>query len=391
MEITEQSSTIKRQKLSDGKQEVDRLSALPDDLVCRILSFLPTYISVSTSVLAQRWRLVWAHVPVLDFDSEDHNIINRVMMRHKAQRLNTCTLFIDDCNNFELESWITTLIDRNVRQLNILLDHHLMLPRCLFTCKTLVDLALTCCANIPMAWAIYLPALTKLRLDKVKYVSDESLPRLLSCCPVLEELNIWREDEDNMFCCYIPSPTLNTLTLDHMAIEYYDEKGYQLKLHTPALRYLRLHDSLSENPTAGALASLTEAFVTFNSTVTLAYSRSVLEFVSRLYNVKCLYITSFGLEVCVPDSEFSAWTIKFHNLTKLELRTDCHFISRFIENADNLEVLCYQQSNNDLSCWMEPKQVPACLASHLQIVRIFYFGCNKEQEFNMVRYFLRNA
>ncbi|GFP96494.1 putative fbd-associated F-box protein at3g50710 [Phtheirospermum japonicum] len=39
---------------------------------------------------------------------------------------------------------------------------------------------------------------------------------------------------------------------------------------------------------------------------------------------------------------------------------------------------------------MEPKRVPACLLFHLRIVRIDYFWFT-EQEFNMVRYILRNA
>ncbi|GFQ03734.1 fbd-associated F-box protein at3g52670 [Phtheirospermum japonicum] len=373
---------------------VDRISALQDDIICHILSFLPTKVSMATSVLARRWRFLWAHAPSLEFDSEYQRTgFNRVLLAYKMQNMNNFRLsYSMHCTEYQVETWVNIAIERNVQNLDISVSwYQFMLPQRLFTCNTLVHLSLQYCRTIPITGtAAYLPALKKLHLDRVTYESDESLPHLLSCCPVLEELFIWRIGSDMIFC-HISSPTLNRLFMFHSSFWETRNKGYRLKLDTPALKYLKLEDY--DNVSAGVLTSLveanTEAYVTFNSEITLAYSRSVLEFVSRLYNVKCLYITSFGLEV--PDSEFSAWTIKFDNLTELELETDCHFISRFIENADNLEVLNIDLSNNDISCWMEPKQVPACLASHLQIVIISYFGCIKEQEFNLVRYFLRNA
>ncbi|GFP88701.1 putative F-box/LRR-repeat protein at5g41840 [Phtheirospermum japonicum] len=51
---------------------IDRLSALPEGIICHILSFLPTKTSLSTSILARRWRFLWARVPNLNFDSTNH-------------------------------------------------------------------------------------------------------------------------------------------------------------------------------------------------------------------------------------------------------------------------------------------------------------------------------
>lgn len=52
----------------------DRISSLPDEILCRILSFYPdTKYAVGTSTLSRRWIDLWTRVPVLQFDyKEDH-------------------------------------------------------------------------------------------------------------------------------------------------------------------------------------------------------------------------------------------------------------------------------------------------------------------------------
>ncbi|KAK6134612.1 hypothetical protein DH2020_031671 [Rehmannia glutinosa] len=422
MEIAKQHSRKNRQK--QNMPSVDRLSSLPDGILCHILSFLPTKLSVATSILAKRWRFIWAHVPNLDFRTSFSNIINRIMFLHKVQNLTTFRLYYKDinisdyefetdqwdehpCNHYQLETWITTAIERNVRNLDLRLT--LMLPRCLFTCKTLVDLGLyNCVVDIPLTSVVSLPnlapvslpCLKKLHLYFVEYEVDETLSHLLYGCPVLEELII--DGEQTLGCCNISSPTLKRLTFNiSFGYEFY-ESGGRLKINTPAVRYLQVKDCSCEHVSLSPMTALVEADISIINITSLEeenyfYTRCLLKFFDSLCNVKYLKLSEPHAEF--PDLGLVGSYVRFDNLTKLELAADWRFLIKFLESAANLEVLvmCEVWTENKslvdkgLKNWMEPMEERCtCLLYSLRIVRIDRFGCT-EQEFNMVRYILRNA
>lgn len=68
---------------SSNGGDTDRISMLPDDLICQILSILPTKYAVGTSVLSKRWQDMWASVPTLDFD--DSLYFNKTIARGPSQ------------------------------------------------------------------------------------------------------------------------------------------------------------------------------------------------------------------------------------------------------------------------------------------------------------------
>uniref|UniRef100_A0A8R7UP42 F-box domain-containing protein n=1 Tax=Triticum urartu TaxID=4572 RepID=A0A8R7UP42_TRIUA len=68
------SAAPKRTRHADGgggDAGDDRLSALPDDLLCVILSRLKALQTVRTCVLSTRWRHLWRAVPRLDIDIDE--------------------------------------------------------------------------------------------------------------------------------------------------------------------------------------------------------------------------------------------------------------------------------------------------------------------------------
>ncbi|CAA0815971.1 F-box/FBD/LRR-repeat protein [Striga hermonthica] len=384
---------------------IDRLSSLPDDVICKILSFLPTVDSITTSVLARRWRNLWAHVPVLYF-LEIYLVddaLNQVLSAHKNPTIDTFLIHLADTCNYDysdFEKLMDTVVARKVRNLDVLL--YTKLPQIIFSCKTLVELTLASC-DIPDSGDVSLPALRKLTLEIVSYESYKALPNLLSGCPVLEELEIETGyDENHSTYCDVASLTLKRLSIsgnitENTSMEYYDLYDALLcesMLDTPALRFLRLYRVSPPKVSARSLVSLTEAKVDFNFGIQMRpSSRSVLEFVGKLCGVRSLTLSTGFMNI--TDSEFSILNVKFPNLTKLVLR-EAHegFVSVFLEKADNLEVLAitllYRLEVEDLNYWVEPKHVPTCLISHLKYVAMYGFK-GVEPELDMAKYLLRNS
>ncbi|KAL9145912.1 hypothetical protein ABFS82_13G075800 [Erythranthe guttata] len=380
---TEQQSRKRRNRSHVG---IDRLSSLPDRVLRHILSFLPTKSSVRTSILGQRWRHLWAYVPNLDFDNENQETINRVMLLRKVQTLHTFLLYHKiNCSPYQLDTWVTFAILRNVQKLHLYFRYQTALPRCLFTCETLVNLTLDSCGVVPSSGAVRLPRLKTLHLSFVQFEADESLPHLISGCPVLEEL-VMEFLLDMVHCC-ISSPTIKFLVFNLVA-----DGRKRVELNTPALGFLEMSDSFSDHIESGALNSLFGADIELHNfdkkRDDVLHSQTVLEFVGRLCNVKRLKL-HLAYDISIVDSLLSAWTVSFRNLTELKLVADYRFLLKMLENADNLQVLTFSEYSNEIERAAEPpQQVPTCLLSRLKMVE---FGCiaGHAYELEVIRYILR--
>ena len=135
---------------------MDRMSLLPDDLIFKILSFVPSKVSVSTSLLSKRWYSLWKRVPNLRYSdpysdsgySRASGFIDKfLLLRDNTHAIETMRLYVNRyCPRIDIETWFRVAVSRGVR---VLLFNDcrtwyqpIRLPRILYTCETLATLTL---------------------------------------------------------------------------------------------------------------------------------------------------------------------------------------------------------------------------------------------------------
>ncbi|CAL9228940.1 unnamed protein product, partial [Arabidopsis halleri] len=226
---------------SDSSDGVDSISSLPDDILHRILSFIPTNFAIRTSVLSKRWRNVWSESPHLSFDH--HGIssksINETLNNYSAIKITSFHLLTSLLNKIHfVNSWIEFAISHgavnlslefrdsrvrdykfpdffytnsSVKQLLINVGPVELIPSCNVTWTSLKYLSLSCCE-----------------------LSDESFPKILSGCPILETLRLHNY---NSVKCLDLSQLLHLRRLD---IDCCNTIREPMKIMAPHIQYLRL-------------------------------------------------------------------------------------------------------------------------------------------------------
>ena len=190
----------------------DRISELPESLLTHILSYLPTKHSVKTSVLSTRWKNLWLNVPALDLHCEDFpyreeeeeavlGFLDRLLEFEPGSRLLKVTVECGSVEDIEgLRDRISTVIHRGPQHLDFesfteyrdhddaFIDY---IPLNLYTSRTLVSLKLTF-SGLEDPGFVWMPCLKSMTLVKVHFHYAADLEKLVSGCPVLEELTLVR-------------------------------------------------------------------------------------------------------------------------------------------------------------------------------------------------------
>nr|CAB3483637.1 unnamed protein product [Digitaria exilis] len=122
-----------------GGSAPDRLSALPDELLRHVLSFLRSRQAVQTTVLSKRWVDLWRSVPAIDLDVTDFpennssiyvnwgkmkDFSTKLLMFHSAQFLDAVRLrlgIFDSRNHLrdDVDVWVRCLIKHQPLVLDI--------------------------------------------------------------------------------------------------------------------------------------------------------------------------------------------------------------------------------------------------------------------------------
>ncbi len=123
----------------------DRISDLPDEVIHRVLWFLPTHEAVKTSLLSRRWRELWKstrRLSIAGLSRSPHllsttgsggsspatvdklsKFVNHLLLSRKQGPLDECRFSFDgfkDMDGAQVDMWIRYVLD-NVWQLRVLL------------------------------------------------------------------------------------------------------------------------------------------------------------------------------------------------------------------------------------------------------------------------------
>ncbi|XP_047083615.1 MEIOTIC F-BOX protein MOF-like [Lolium rigidum] len=233
---------------------VDRISALPEDVLHHVLHSLPAQEVVRTCVLARRWRSVWRSVPALRFtgtkgwDSADRFVqfVDHLLHLRCAgggdAPLDSCDFDFDadgfmqlPANERHASHWMWQVVPRaRVLRLGVIEFDQEPSP--------LSDLHLVS------------QHLTRLELVGVR-VNDSVVD--FSGCPALVEL---RMDVCDVFVNQLVSPSLKHL---HMARCYTFDHA-RILISLPSLVSLELIECQGRIPLLGSLPSLARAVVILN-------------------------------------------------------------------------------------------------------------------------------
>ncbi|KAK9674357.1 hypothetical protein RND81_12G227500 [Saponaria officinalis] len=241
------------------RKRVDRISGLPNDLLFRILVFLPTRSAMATSLLSRRWQYVWKGVPALNFFNNDSYYIidnfsspealeqyrclryfmNRALFQNRTPCLERVDFFVlPVINIYDPEVWLKELSKRSIKEVNLFYDLCYDVPiMCLLdgaAGKHLVALRLHCTNefNIGVTFSSmpYLPNLEIVHLSRVSFTDDgEPLRSLFSGCPRLRELV--------MFQCLGSATNLSFHCSTLKILKFLDAELTEASIGAPNLEY----------------------------------------------------------------------------------------------------------------------------------------------------------
>ncbi|CAB4307705.1 unnamed protein product [Prunus armeniaca] len=307
----------------------DRISGLPDEVLYHILFFLHTITAL----------LICS--PKSDSTCSP-GFVDRVLSSRGSSRIHRFHLNIYGAHKYfsHVDEWICTAIKRNVVKLHLSLFpnpwQRYELPRTLFMCKTLVILKLRLqfdIVAIPPNSDCF-PNLKFLHVS-VCFPDADSMKKLFSCCPALEDLIIDGNVEK------IPRDAdSNAKTLSKAKVDV-------------------------------------QVYRRYHADPGIDYAHRTHRLFAGIINVKSLSLAAPILTN--PCLEFQGPLPKFYNLNHLEVRlktcSSWKSLTKLLEISPNLESLVFE---NNIKChadhdkndqWCQPETVPICLFSSLKTVQ----------------------
>ncbi|KAJ0262885.1 F-box domain-containing protein [Hirschfeldia incana] len=293
----------------------NKISALPDDLLVRILLHVPVKVAIATMILSKRWRFIWTILPNLVYDSfSDENedddddddderkktswcLFDKSMELHKAPVLKTLLIKLGPgCHSdIDVGKWIAKSVDCRVVVLKFKLSWSkgpTKLPKSLYSCETLKELTLSHKIFLDFPSSSFLPSLVILELIYVVYKDNASLDSFFSHCPVLNCLTVKRnrrnmDDNITKFSVKIPSLQALLYVSDDIISPLRDgdevvDTNKCLALDTPALLYFSITEYSGDSFLFENMPCLEDASIDVKSFSDIDKSKTSLSAVQSL-------------------------------------------------------------------------------------------------------------
>ncbi|KAG7566505.1 F-box-like domain superfamily [Arabidopsis suecica] len=415
-------------KRKSSEEELDAINNLPEDVLCHILSFLSTKDAALTSVLSKRWRDLFTLIPSLDFDDSTfmpcvspeecprttfREFVNRVLALQSNSPITKFSLICHNGVDQDLaETWILKALRRGATDLTLVVlfpSRIYSLPSSIFFYShNLIKLKLGCgrlgIIHHSLFWGdIIFTNLRTLHLDSIDLGQrDRSFARLLSKCPMLEELIV--------NCINMAPASGKFYSNKPLAVDsdFGTASPSNVSFDTPNLLYLNYSDFVSENYPLVKLDSLVEARLDVGSNTIQMHARDSEEYEVRwdatnlimgIQNVQTLHLTSDTIEVI---EDFCKTVPVFHNLNHLSIESDdergWQALPLLLINCPNLQTLVFHGLHHRVTdgcgdacdCISSPSPPSSsCLSScPVKILKILDFGATCG-EMSLVEHFLK--
>ncbi|GAY64528.1 hypothetical protein CUMW_234270 [Citrus unshiu] len=255
----------KRGRPKTNRGNADRISSLPDSVLCHILSYIPTKHVVATSVIAKRWQNVWTAVPNLSFDDRlclrppastyvplrgFADFVHTVLLRTNPAKIGKFSLYCSRPTNLaRFYDWIATALMHEVGEIQLYLGQQsrVELPEAIYSaaCLKVLTLDSDFSIQVPSSGTCFPSVkILSVRLEN----PDKSVTENLFCsCPSLEELSVTCElhDDTPPPNLIISSATLKTCKLIVRSEDMlFREVDYMLTITAPKLESLEIYSDL---------------------------------------------------------------------------------------------------------------------------------------------------
>ncbi|KAE8733610.1 hypothetical protein F3Y22_tig00001120pilonHSYRG00268 [Hibiscus syriacus] len=398
---------------------LDRISNLPDHILCRILSLLPIKDVVQTSIISLRWRYLYASsVSVIDFNdclphisvpSENDNFFlnfvdrffsNPKQLSLECFRVHDFWVRRDDIPRDEgylrLNGWICAALHGGVKEIDIRFVYKDVptLPTLLFNCQSLVTLKLII-GNMKVPSNTCLPNLKTLHFGCSTFQDGYSVLWLISNCHVLENLE-FTYCEFHDISLNIRNLYLKRLVLDFGEMYVHSHRGFNvIEIDTPNLVYFKYVDTMAEGYTLSDMKSLERADIEITLLASVDYERAtgLLKGISNVRSL-CLAIEDCSKTLFLTPLDP---VLAFNSLVELEFRNyysedwQGTWILEYLHCMPNLKTLTLDMSSTSAEGFRSlPTTVPLCLLFHIKEIEIKHFE-GEEHMFEMISYFLKHA